>query len=90
MSSTRVRLGLTLDDLEGIYGGELCLAVIQPENDINQHATVLLVDVTGHVEQVDGRCWTKSARICWSRGQRSGRRRSSGVKRHRLHDAEEA
>ena len=35
MSSTRVRLGLTLDDLKGIYGGELCIAMLQPENDIN-------------------------------------------------------
>lgn len=52
LSATRVRLGLTLDDLQGIYGGELCLAAMQPDNDINQQATVLLVDVTGHTKQV--------------------------------------
>ncbi len=51
MSATRVRLGLTLDDLDGIYGGELCVAAVQPDNDVNQQATVLLVDVTGHLEQ---------------------------------------
>ena len=51
LSATRVRLGLTLDDLQGIYGGELCLAAMQPDNDINQQATVLLVDVTGHTKQ---------------------------------------
>ncbi len=52
MSTTRVRLGLTLDDLKGIYGGELCVATLQPEHKVTEHATVLLVDVTGHLEQV--------------------------------------
>lgn len=53
LSSSQVRLGLTVDDLEGIYGGELCLAKLQPANDIDQHATILLVDVTGHVQQAE-------------------------------------
>ena len=51
MSTTRVRLGLTLDDLQDIYGGELCLAVLQPENDPARHAMAVLVDVTGHQAQ---------------------------------------
>ena len=53
LSATRVRLGLTLDDLDDLYGGELCLAVIQPENDVEQHAIVLLLDVTGRREQAE-------------------------------------
>ncbi len=51
LSSTRVRLGLTIDDLKGIYGGELCMAAVQPGNKPAEQATVLLVDVTGHVDQ---------------------------------------
>lgn len=51
LSTTRVRLGLTLDDLDNLYGGELSLAVIQPDNDPQQHAMALLLDVTGHQEQ---------------------------------------
>jgi hypothetical protein len=53
LSATRIRLGLTLDDLDDLYGGELCLAVIQPENDVEQHAIALLLDVTGHREQAE-------------------------------------
>ncbi|NLX55619.1 MAG: hypothetical protein GXY58_10930 [Planctomycetaceae bacterium] len=51
LSKSRVSLGLTLDDLSDIYGGELCLAVTQPANDESQHATVILVDITGHEAQ---------------------------------------
>lgn len=53
ISSTQVRLGLSIDDLKGIYGGELTMALVQPDNDAGQHATVLIVDVTGHLEQVE-------------------------------------
>ncbi len=51
ISKSGVSLGLTLEDLDDIYGGELCLAVIQPDNDVKQHATVVLVDITGHEAQ---------------------------------------
>jgi hypothetical protein len=51
LSKSRVSLGLTLDDLDNIYGGELCLALTQPGGDVNQHATVVLVDITGHEAQ---------------------------------------
>jgi hypothetical protein len=51
LSTSRVSLGLTLDDLADIYGGELCLAVTQPANDANEHATIILVDITGHQSQ---------------------------------------
>jgi hypothetical protein len=53
LSTTRVRLGVTLDDLADLYGGELCLAVCQPDRDVNRHATVLLVDVTDHGAQAN-------------------------------------
>lgn len=45
----RERLGLTLDDLEGVPGGELALAVVQPAPD--DAALALLVDVTDHLPQ---------------------------------------
>ncbi len=54
LSTTRLRLGMTLDDLADLYGGEACLAVCQPERDINRHATVLLVDVTDHGAAAQG------------------------------------
>jgi len=52
MSQTRVRLGITLEDLKGIYGGELCLAVLQPNDKQQPFALALLVDVTGHLDEV--------------------------------------
>lgn len=50
---TDIRLSITLDDLKDVYGGEVCLAMVQPEEDEKQHATVLLVDITGHQPQAD-------------------------------------
>ncbi len=51
-SGVRERLGLTLDDLKGVPGGEVGVAVIlQPTPDKNtpdKHCLALLVDVTGH------------------------------------------
>ncbi len=47
LSRTSVRLSITLDDLRDIYGGEICLATVQPDGDQTQHATVLLVDIRG-------------------------------------------
>lgn len=42
-------LGLTWDDLDGVPGGEVSLAMIQPGP--GRMAVVVLVDVTGHKEQ---------------------------------------
>lgn len=50
-AKTGIRLGLTWEDLEGVYGGEVCFAMIQPEGDIKQHAMAMLVDVTDHHQQ---------------------------------------
>lgn len=48
MDTAGVRLGLTFEDLKGVDGGEIALAVIQPDaKDRNSHATVLIIDVTG-------------------------------------------
>ena len=43
------KLGLTLDDLAEVVGGEIAAAAIQPEG--GRLATVLIVDTTGHEEQ---------------------------------------
>ncbi len=48
LSKAQMRLGLNLEDLEGIAAGEVCLAAIQPGGDPAQHALTLLVDITGH------------------------------------------
>lgn len=48
------RLGVRWDDLEGVYGGEVALALVQPNpQDKNSHATVLIVDITGKRQQAD-------------------------------------
>lgn len=43
-----IRLGLRWQDMEGVYGGEVALAAIQPGGDRMRHAMLLVVDVTGH------------------------------------------
>lgn len=48
------KLGLKWEDLEGVYGGEVALALIQPDpKDKLSHATVLIVDITGKRQQAD-------------------------------------
>lgn len=48
------RLAVRWDDLEGVYGGEVALALVQPNpQDKNSHATVLVVDITGKRPQAD-------------------------------------
>jgi hypothetical protein len=49
LSNLRKKLGLTINDLKGVPGGELSLAIIQPDED--QVAVALVVDVTDHQEQ---------------------------------------
>ena len=60
------KLGLTLEDLEKVPGGELAAAAIQGENGML--ATVMLVDTTGHeadakalVERISGRLLEQKA-----------------------------
>lgn len=52
LTKTRARLGLTLEDLQDLYGGELCIAMLKPEGEDTEHATALLVDVTDHLDPV--------------------------------------
>lgn len=40
------RLSITFEDLRKICGGEVCVAMVQPEEDENQHASVVLADIT--------------------------------------------
>ncbi|GAA4424550.1 hypothetical protein [Bremerella cremea] len=47
-----VKLALTLDDLKGVYAGEICFANDQPNGD-KSDGVVLTVDVTGKKAQVD-------------------------------------
>jgi len=49
ISGMRERLGLTIDDLEGVPGGEVALARILPGPE--QVAEAAVVDVTGHLPQ---------------------------------------
>jgi hypothetical protein len=48
------KLGVKWDDLEGVYGGEVALALIQPNpQDKMSHATALIVDITGKRQEAD-------------------------------------
>lgn len=49
LSVAREKLGVTLDDLEGVAGGEVALAAIRPAP--GRAAVAVLVDVSGHVPQ---------------------------------------
>jgi len=47
------KLGVKWDDLEGVYGGEVTLALIQPDpKNKMSHATALIVDVTGKQKEL--------------------------------------
>jgi hypothetical protein len=48
-SKPRERLGITLTDLQGVFGGEVATALIQPA--AQEEAVALLVDVTGHADK---------------------------------------
>ena len=52
-AKTEVRVNIKVDDLKDVYGGEVAIAMIQPGGDSKQHATVLLVDVTGHIKEAN-------------------------------------
>jgi hypothetical protein len=53
LSKTGIKLGITWEDLNGVYAGEICLAAVQPNHDAKLHALVLLMDVTGKQAQAD-------------------------------------
>ena len=55
------KLGLTLEDLERIPGGEVAVAAIEPQP--GQMATVLVVDVTGHETEARELVETITARL---------------------------
>ena len=64
-----VPMNITIEDLEDVYGGEVALATVQPGDDPQQHATVLLVDITGRrqeanelLKRIDGQLIAEGAR----------------------------
>lgn len=42
-----LRLGLQLEDLKGVYSGEVALAAVQPDGDPKQSALIMIVDIAG-------------------------------------------
>ncbi len=48
------KLGIKWPDMEGVYGGEAAIALIQPDpKDKTSHATALIVDITGKKKEAD-------------------------------------
>ena len=48
------RIGVRWPDLEGVYGGEVAIALIQPDpKDKLSHATALIMDITGKKAEAD-------------------------------------
>src|SRR5206468_4801069 len=45
LGKSGVKIGIDWEDLDGVYGGQVCFAAVQPDGDKKQHATVLIVDV---------------------------------------------
>lgn len=58
-----VRLGVQLEDLKGIYGGEIALASIQPDGDKKASAAIMMVDITGKHEAAEKLISTISANL---------------------------
>jgi hypothetical protein len=46
------KLGIKWADMEGVYGGEVSAALIQP-GDKNSHALVLIIEITGKQKEAD-------------------------------------
>lgn len=46
------RLGISVAELEGVSGGEIALAVIQPNGDEDSFATAMIIDYTGHGKEI--------------------------------------
>jgi len=53
LTKTGVKLGMKISDLDGVYGGEIALAAIQPDGNPAKHATAMLIDVTGKRKEAD-------------------------------------
>jgi hypothetical protein len=54
MEQAGKKLGIKWDDMEGVYGGEVAAALIQPDpQNKMSHATVLIVDITGKRKEAD-------------------------------------
>ncbi len=45
------RLGVSVAELEEVYGGEIAMAVIRPVGEENGYATALVIDVTGKIPE---------------------------------------
>ena len=52
LTQIAARVGMTWEDLDGVYAGEVCVAMIQPNYDKEDHAVTVLADVTGRQEEV--------------------------------------
>lgn len=52
LSTTSGRLGVKLEDLRSICAGEVCLALVQPDDAVQRHAVVVVTDITGKDEEV--------------------------------------
>jgi hypothetical protein len=66
------KLGVKWDDLEGVYGGEVALALIQHDSkDKQSHATVLIVDISGNRDEADALLKKVDANQKANRGVRS-------------------
>ncbi len=82
LSSTRIRLGITMDDLEDVYGGEVCIATLQPSDDETQHALALLVDVQGSPARKRSNYCRRSLRTSRIRGQGTSIEKIAGFEAH--------
>ena len=51
LNNTEGRLAIALDDLDGVVGGEISIALIQPKNDNSQHALAVIIDVTENLDK---------------------------------------
>ena len=64
------RLGMSYEDLDGLAGGEVALAVIEPA--AGRLASVLLVDTTGHADRARGVVDAITARLAERKATRTG------------------
>ncbi|MGW8257015.1 MAG: hypothetical protein ACWGMZ_05990 [Thermoguttaceae bacterium] len=67
-SAVHVRLGLTLDDLKEVPGGEVCVGLIEPPNS---SAMAIIVDITNHHQQADALLAKVTKNITDQGGKRS-------------------
>ena len=75
LSKSNRRLGLTIDDLRSVPGGEAAIALVQPGE--NQGAQVILVDITGHLDQAR-RVIDKAAKNLVAQGAKQGQTEIEG------------